>query len=71
MTVTTKDGASLNVVSAAKVAASGAGMSKTAFTSTSGVATFYLKPTKLGKVTFKVTKSGYQTAYLYKTVRRP
>jgi hypothetical protein len=71
VTITAKDGASLNVVSAAKVAASGAGVSVTKFTSTSGVATFYLKPTRIAKVTFKVTKSGYQTAYLYKKVVRP
>jgi hypothetical protein len=71
VTVTAKDGTSLNVVSGAKVAASGAGISSTKFTSTSGVATFYLKPTKTGRVTFKVTKTGYQTAYLFKQARRP
>ncbi len=71
VTITAKNASTLNPVFAATVKASGAGVSTTKFTTTSGVAIFYLKPTKLGKVTFKVTKSGYQTAYLYKKVRRP
>lgn len=71
VTITARNSTTLNPVFAATVKASGAGVSSTHFTSTSGVATFYLKPTKLGKVTFKVTKTGYQTAYLYKRVRAP
>jgi hypothetical protein len=54
------------------VRASGAGVTTTTrTTNSSGIATFSLRPTSLRKVTFRVSKSGYTTAYLKKTVRRP
>jgi hypothetical protein len=46
----------------------GAGISQTAFTNTSGVATFYAKPTRIAEVTFKVTKSGYATVSISRRV---
>jgi hypothetical protein len=67
-----KDAVSLAPVRFASVRASGAGVTTTTrTTNSSGVASFRLKPTRLRKVTFRVSKSGYTTAYLYKTVRRP
>jgi hypothetical protein len=67
-----KDLSTLSPVSGAVVRASGAGVKTTSkVTGSTGVAKFYLKATKLAKVTFKVTRSGYQTAYLYKKVRAP
>ncbi|HEY7004515.1 MAG TPA: Ig-like domain-containing protein [Gaiellaceae bacterium] len=71
VTVTVKNATSLNVVAGATVKATGAGVSATKLTSTSGVATFSLKPTKLGQVTFRVTKSGYTAASLVRNVRAP
>jgi hypothetical protein len=67
-----RDQATLNVVTGASVLASGCGVAVTSKkTNTSGVAKFRLKPTTLGKVTFRVTKPGYVTAYYYKRVVRP
>jgi hypothetical protein len=67
-----KDANTLAAIRYATVRASGAGVPLTTkLTNASGVASFRLKPTKLGTVTFKVSKSGYTTKYLYKTVRRP
>jgi hypothetical protein len=66
------DASSLAAVRFASVRASGAGVKTTTVLSNStGAARFYLKPTRLGTVTFRVSKSGYTTAYLYKKVRRP
>ena len=50
---------------------SGAGVPiRTKKTGSGGAARFYLKATRYpGKVTFKVWKSGYTTAYLYRSVR--
>lgn len=60
-------------VSFATVTASRAGVTKTTkFSNSSGVAKFSLKATKYpGKVRFKVSRSGFETAYLYRKVRRP
>jgi hypothetical protein len=67
-----KDANTLDAVRYATVRASGSGVTLTTrLTNSSGVASFRLKPTKLGTVTFKVSKSGYTTKYLYKKVRRP
>jgi hypothetical protein len=67
-----KDSVSLAPIRFASVRASGAGVTTTTrTTNSSGIATFSLRPTKLRKVTFRVSKSGYTTAYLKKTVRRP
>jgi hypothetical protein len=54
------------------VLASGAGM-PTALrtTNSSGVAKFRLRPTKLAKITFRITKAGYVTAYIKRQVYRP
>jgi hypothetical protein len=64
-----KDLSSLANVSGASVRVSGAGLLTTKTTGTNGAVKFYLKPTRLGTVTFRVTKGGYTTAYLYKKVR--
>ena len=48
--------------------ASGAGGLVTKTTSVSGVATFTLKPTKLGLVTFRVSRSGFATKTFTKKV---
>jgi hypothetical protein len=67
-----KDSVSLAPIRFASVRASGAGVTTTTrTTNSSGIATFSLRPTSLRKVTFRVSKSGYTTAYLKKTVRRP
>ncbi len=67
-----KDSVSLAPIRFATVRASGAGVTTTTrTTNSSGIATFSLRPTSLRKVTFRVSKSGYTTAYLKKTVRRP
>jgi hypothetical protein len=35
------------------------------------VAKFRLRPTKLAKITFRITKAGYVTAYIKRQVYRP
>jgi hypothetical protein len=70
--IVVKDSVSLAPLRFASVRASGSGISVTTkLTNSSGVARFYLKPTRAKTVTFRVSKSGYTTAYLYKKVRRP
>ena len=70
--ITVRDSVSLVPLRFASVRASGAGVTTTTrLTNSSGVARFYLKPTRLGTVTFRVSKSGYTTAFLTKRVRRP
>jgi hypothetical protein len=67
-----RDSATLNPLSGASVRASGCGVTiTTKLTNSSGVAKFHLKPTQLGKVTFRVSKTGYVTFYYYKKVRSP
>ena len=71
--ITVKDSATLAAIRYASVRASGAGVSATTkLTNSTGVARFYLKATRYpGTVTFKVTRSGYATKYLYRKVRLP
>ena len=40
-------------------------------TNSSGVAKFRLRPTKLKKITFRITKAGYVTAYIKRKVHTP
>jgi len=72
ITVKVRDATTLNAVQGALVQASGAGM-PTALrtTNSSGVAKFRLRPTKLSKVTFRITKAGYVTAYIKRRVHTP
>jgi len=72
ITIKVRDAATLNPVIGASVRASGSGVAiTTKLTNSSGVAKFHLKPTQLGKVAFRVTKTGYVTFTYYKRVRRP
>jgi hypothetical protein len=72
VSITAKNLANLLPVSGASVRASGAGVSlRTKSTNTNGVVRFRLRPTMLGKVTFRVSRTGYTTAYIYKRVYRP
>jgi hypothetical protein len=71
ITINVKDTAGVPV-SFASVRVSGAGVpAASKYTNTSGVAKFSVKATRYpGTVTFRITKNGFQTAYLYKRVRR-
>jgi hypothetical protein len=72
ISIKVRDAATLNVISGAQVRASGAGVPLTyKTTNSSGVAKFHLKPTQLGKVTFRVSKTGYATVYIERRVNRP
>jgi len=72
VSIKVRDSATLNAVSGATVRAYGSGVTTTTkSTNSSGVAKFHLKPTQLGKVTFRISKTGYVTFYFYKKVRRP
>jgi large repetitive protein len=72
VTVKVRDSVTLNAVQGASVRAYGAGVSTTTkTTNSSGVAKFHLKPTQLAKVTFRVSKTGYVTVYLQRSVFRP
>jgi hypothetical protein len=72
VTVKVRDSVTLNAVQGASVRAYGAGVSiTTKTTNSSGVAKFHLKPTQLAKVTFRVSKTGYVTVYLQRSVFRP
>lgn len=72
VTIVVKDSVSLAPIRFASVRASGSGITTTTrSTNSSGVASFTLRPTRARKVTFRVSKAGYTTAYLYKRVRRP
>lgn len=65
-----KNRATGKAVYRAKVVASGAGVQTTTrYSSRKGIAKFYLKATKLGKVTFRVSKTGFLTGSIYRTVR--
>jgi hypothetical protein len=67
-----KDASTLGGVQNAVVRASGAGVTLTLkLTNSNGVASFRLKPTKLRRVEFRVSKSGYTTKSLYKKVVAP
>jgi hypothetical protein len=71
VTIYAKNYTSLAPVAGASVRVSGAGVPiRTKKTGSGGAARFYLKATRYpGKVTFKVWKTGYTTAYLYRSVR--
>jgi hypothetical protein len=72
VTITAKDAGTFAAIAGASVRVSGAGVSaRTKLTNADGKARFYVRATRLGKVTFRVSKSGYETAYLSRTVRRP
>jgi large repetitive protein len=73
VTVYVKNSTSLAAIAGASVRVSGAGVAiRTKTTGTGGAAKFYLKATRYpGTVTFKVSKAGYTTAYLYRKVRLP
>ena len=60
VTVYTKDAAGANI-NGVSVKASGAGITAATKTSASGKVVFKLHPTKAGKITFKATKSNFQT----------
>jgi large repetitive protein len=67
-----KDNATLAPVAGASVRVSGVGVTRqTKQTSATGRVRFYVRATRLGRVTFRATKPGYATAYLYRSVRRP
>ena len=70
--VKVRDVTTLNPVQGALVLASGAGIpTAVRTTNSSGVAKFLLRPTKLNKITFRITKAGYVTAYIKRTVHTP
>jgi hypothetical protein len=64
-----KNAASGAAVYRASVRVSGVGLTpRTKSTNASGVVKFYLRPTKLGRATFRVTKSGFAAKNLFKRV---
>jgi hypothetical protein len=70
VTIYVKNAATLRPVGSATVSVYGAGvLPKSKRTTATGVASFYVKPTRLGTVTFRVARTGYATAYHYKRVR--
>jgi hypothetical protein len=71
VTIYAKNYTSLAPVAGASVRVSGAGVAiRTKTTGSGGAARFCLKATRYpGKITFKVWKTGYTTAYLYRAVR--
>jgi hypothetical protein len=70
--ITARDSAGAPVYFAS-VRASGAGVTPTTkYTNSSGVAALRIKATRYpGRVKFTVSKSGFETAYIYRSVRRP
>jgi hypothetical protein len=71
VTIRVKNRATLQPIAGARVRASGAGITpRTKTTGLNGSVRFYIKATRLGRVSFRATKSGYQTAFLYRQVRR-
>jgi hypothetical protein len=71
VTIRVKNRTTLQPIAGARVRASGAGITpRTKTTGLNGSVRFYIKATRLGRVTFRATKSGYQTAFLYRQVRR-
>jgi hypothetical protein len=71
VTVTVKNLSNLTPVFGASVRASGQGVLVTKYTNSNGVASFTLKPTRLGLVTFRVSKNGYATKSFTKRVYAP
>jgi hypothetical protein len=72
ITITVKNRATLAPVAAARVRVSGGGVAtKTKTTGATGKASFRLRARRYpGRVTFRVSKSGFTTAHLYRSVRR-
>jgi hypothetical protein len=71
VTVKVRDSVTLNALKGAEVRTYGAGVSFTRkTTNSSGVAKFRLKPTQLGKVNFRISKTGYATASIDRRVYR-
>jgi hypothetical protein len=70
-TVTVRDQATSAAVLGASVRASGPGVLVTKFTNSSGVASFSLKPTKKGYITFRVSKNGFATKTFTKRIYAP
>jgi hypothetical protein len=66
-----KDGDTLTPVSGATVRVSGCGLLSTKFTNSSGAARFYLKATRTGTVTFRVSRSGFETKSITRRCRAP
>lgn len=66
-----KDSSTLLPVSGATVRVSGCGLLTTKFTNSNGAAKFYAKATKIGTATFRVSRSGYETRYIYRKCRAP
>jgi hypothetical protein len=71
VTVTVKNLETLAPVFGASVRASGCGVLVTKYTNSNGVASFSLRPTKTGYVTFRVSKNGFATKTFTKRVRLP
>jgi len=71
ITIRVKDRATLQPIAGARVRVSGSGVRpRTKTTGVGGSVRFVIKATRLGRVAFRATKAGYQTAYLYRQVRR-
>jgi hypothetical protein len=69
ITITVRNKATLAAVRGASVRVSGAGVpARTKASGTGGTVVFYVRPTRLGRVTFRGSKAGFQTAYLYRRV---
>jgi hypothetical protein len=67
-----KNSATLRAVARATVTVYGAGIAPhSKVTGTGGVVYFSIKATRLATVTYRVSKTGYATAYLYQKVRLP
>jgi hypothetical protein len=71
VTVTVRNLETSAPVFGASVRASGQGVLVTKFTNLNGVASLRLKPTRLGLVTFRVSRSGFATKTFTKRVYRP
>jgi hypothetical protein len=66
-----KNADGLAPVSSASVRISGCGLLTTKFTNSSGAAKFYSKATRAGTVTFRVSRSGYETKSITRRCRVP
>jgi hypothetical protein len=66
-----KNSSTLAAVPSATVRVSGCGLLSTKFTDSNGRAKFYLRATKTGYATFRVSRSGYTTKYLTRRCRLP
>jgi hypothetical protein len=53
------------------VRVSGCGLLSTKFTDSNGRVKFYLKATKTGTATFRVSRSSYETKYITRKCRAP